>query len=101
MYKVVVENECSCFKKSNFKNNLEFEERQEAIQAARTLECRLNQEFCFKHYFDAVDRGDTIAIVSTLRPDNEHDDSEDLNELLRKNGRAVQVHFNEEENPNP
>lgn len=98
MYTIRVEKECGCFKKSGFENNLTFETKEEAIMKARVMECRMNQEFCFKHYFDAVDMGDEIVIHSTLRPEDEDEDDElDLKKLMAKN--TVQVHFDEGSEP--
>jgi len=93
MYTIRIEKECSCFKKSGFENNTTFETKEEAIARARVMECRMNQEFCFKHYFDAVDMGNEIVIHSTLRPEDEDEDEIDLKELLARN--VVKVHFDD------
>ncbi len=96
MYTIHVENECSCFKKSGFENDLTFETREEAHMRAKVMECRMNQEFCFKHYFEAVDMGDKIVIHSTVRPDDdEDDDAPDIKELMAK--IPVTIGFNDEE----
>lgn len=76
MYKVQVENECDCFKKSGFKNNLTYDSKADAQMKAKILECRMNQEFCHTHYFEAEDRGDIIVLGSVLRPEDEDDDWE-------------------------
>lgn len=76
MYTVRIENECSCFKKSGFENNLTFETREEALLEAKILECRMSQEFCHTHYFEAEDRGDEIVIHTILTPDDDEDDWE-------------------------
>ncbi|HIQ28844.1 MAG TPA: hypothetical protein EYH42_10180, partial [Sulfurovum sp.] len=70
MYTVRIENECSCFKKSGFENNLTFETREEALLEAKILECRMSQEFCHTHYFEAEDRGDEIVIHTILTPED-------------------------------
>ena len=95
MYTIHIEKMCSCFKKSGFENDLTFEDKEEALMKARVMECRMNQEFCFKHYFDAVDEGDRIVIHSSLRPDDE--DAPDLKALMAKN--HVNVHFDAAETP--
>ena len=98
MYTIRVEKECGCFKKSNFQNNLTFENKADAIAKARVMECLMNQEFCFKHFFEAVDMGDEIVIHSSLRPvDEDEEDELDLKELLAKN--MVKVYFDEGEEP--
>ena len=95
MYTIEIENECSCFKKSGLTNNMTFETREDAHMKAKVLECRMNQEFCMKHYFEAVDYGDKIVLHSTVRPVDE--DDEDIHELMRKN--PVTIGFNDQENP--
>jgi len=95
MYTIEVEKECGCFKKSGFEKVTTFETKEEAMMRAKVMECRMNQEFCFKHYFDAVDHGDKIIIHSTLRPEDEDDDAPDIKELMARN--HVAVHFNAEE----
>ncbi len=41
---------------------------------AKVMECRMNQEFCHTHYFEAEDMGDEIIIRSIVRPDDDEDD---------------------------
>jgi len=96
MYTVHIEKECGCFKKSGLPREMEFDERQDAIQKARTLECRMNQEFCSKHYFDAIDEGDRIVIKSSLRPTDDEDDDLNIDELLAQN--RVNVQFDDGSN---
>ena len=97
MYTIRIEKECGCFKKSNLENNLTFENKEDALMKARVLECRMNQEFCMKHYFDAVDMGDEIVIKSMIRPVDDDDDDTDVRELIAKN--MVHVNFSGEESP--
>ena len=100
MYTIQIEKECGCFKKSGFENNLTFENKADAIAKARVMECLMNQEFCFKHFFEAVDYGDTIMIHSTLRPqDDEDEDEPDIRELLAKS--MVKVHFDASDEQEP
>ena len=74
MYKIHIENECSCFKKSAFENDLTFKNKPDALMQAKIMECRMNQEFCHTHYFEAEDRGDDIIIRSVVRPKDEEDE---------------------------
>ncbi len=74
MYTVRIEKECSCFKKSGFENNQTFETKAEALLQAKVLECRMSQEFCHTHYFEAEDRGDEIVIHTIVTPDDDDDD---------------------------
>ncbi len=86
MYKIEMEKECSCFKKSDFENNMTFETREDMINKARVLECLMNQQFCMKHFFEAVDYGEKIVIHVTERPADDEDDEdiEDARELVNK-----------------
>lgn len=95
MYTIEIEKECGCFKKSAFENHTAFETKEEALMRAKVMECRMNQEFCFRHYFEAVDYGDRIVIHSTLRPEDDEDDEIDIKALMARN--PVMVHFNEAE----
>ena len=74
MFTVRIENECSCFKKSEFENNLKYEDKADATMKAKILECRMSQEFCCTHYFEAEDRGDEIVIHTIVTPDDDDDD---------------------------
>lgn len=97
MYTIEIEKECSCFKKSDFKNNMTFETREDMYNKARVMECLMNQQFCMKHFFEAVDYGDKIIIHSTERPedDEEYADVEDARDLVRNSN--VVIGFNSEE----
>ena len=89
MYKIEFEKVCSCHTKSGLENNLTFETREDMINKARVLECRMNQEFCMKHFFEAVDYGEKIVIHSSVRPADEDDeDIEDARDLVN-NGTVV------------
>ena len=90
MYKIEFEKECSCHVKSGLADNLTFETREDMINKARVLECRMNQEFCMKHFFEAVDYGEKIVIHSSLRPEDDEDDEdiEDARDLVN-NGTVV------------
>jgi hypothetical protein len=92
-----MEKECGCFKKSGLPSVLEFDEKEDAIMKAKVLECKMNQDFCFKHYFEAVDHGDEIVIHSTIRPDDEDDGGLDIKELLKN--QTVNVHFDATKKP--
>ena len=90
MYTIEIEKECSCFKKSGFENNLTFETREDMINKARVMECRMNQEFCMKHFFEAVDYKDKIVIHVSVRPiDEDDDDVEDARVLVGKSNVTI------------
>ena len=91
MYTIEIEKECSCVKKSGLEKNLTFETREDMYNKARVLECRMNQEFCMTHFFEAVDYGDKIVIHSTVRPsdDEEDEDIEDARDLVNKSNVKI------------
>lgn len=98
MYKIEMEKECACFKKSNFQNNMTFETREDMINKARVLECLMNQQFCMTHYFEAVDYKDKIIIHSMVRPTDDEDDLvEDSNTLVNRS--PVVIGFDASEAP--
>ena len=43
MYKIVVANQCGCFKNSNLKNNLTFESKDEALSKAIEMKCQFKE----------------------------------------------------------
>ncbi|RXK13569.1 hypothetical protein CP965_07145 [Halarcobacter mediterraneus] len=62
MHKVVVEQECGCFKRSDLENNLEFTSKDEALSKAIQMKNQMNLEFCKKHDFDLVEQGQNFII---------------------------------------
>ncbi|MEA1982178.1 MAG: hypothetical protein U9N39_01435 [Campylobacterota bacterium] len=91
MYTIEIDKECGCFKKSGMDKVMTFETREDMYNKARVLECRMNQEFCMKHYFEAVDYGEKIVIHSTVRPDDDEEDEdvEDARDLVRNSGVTI------------
>ncbi|MDQ7044116.1 MAG: hypothetical protein Q9M34_11395 [Sulfurimonas sp.] len=92
MYTIEIEKECACFKKSGFENNMTFESREDMINKARVMECLMNQEFCMKHFFTAVDypEQNKIIIHSRVRPtDDDDDDIESSSTLVKKSSVVI------------
>ncbi|MCO4845262.1 MAG: hypothetical protein KC427_04510 [Sulfurovum sp.] len=91
MYTIEMEKECSCFKKSGHDSTMTFETREDMINKARVLECLMNQQFCMKHFFEAVDYGEKIIIHSSERPADEDEDDhiEDASTLVNKSGVTI------------
>lgn len=63
MFKVSVSKECGCFKKSDFENNAEFVNKDEALIEATKMTKHMNEEFCQKHNFTLVEDGSQFSIV--------------------------------------
>ncbi len=62
MFKVHVEKECGCFKKSDFTNDMAFESKDQALMQALEMTKEMNEAFCQKHEFEVVESGDVISI---------------------------------------
>ncbi len=62
MFTVNVEKECGCFKKSDFTNNMPFENKDDAMIQAINMTKDMNQDFCQKHEFEVQEVGDSLVI---------------------------------------
>jgi methyltransferase-like protein len=72
MYKIVVSNQCECFKKSNLENNLTFESKDEALSKAIEMKNIMNSDFCKKHKFELQEMFNNFVISfykEDLKPD--------------------------------
>jgi len=63
MFKIIVEQECGCFKRSNLENNLSMDSKDDAL--SKTLEMRdtMNEDFCGKHQFKVQEVEDSFVIA--------------------------------------
>lgn len=62
MYKVIVNNQCSCFEKSDLKLKYEFENEESAYEFAIEMSEKMNNEFCSKHSFQILKVFNTFSI---------------------------------------
>ena len=63
MYTVQMEQECGCFKKSEYSNNNTFQTQQDAYNYANIVAELMNEEFCSQHTFYAeVAEGNNFVI---------------------------------------
>ena len=62
MYKIIVSNQCTCFKKSNLENNLKFQSKDEALLKAIEMKDTMNNDFCKKHEFDLQEMHNNFVI---------------------------------------
>ena len=62
MFKIIVEKECGCFKRSDFQNNIEVESKDEALTKALDMVNYMNEEFCGKHKFKVEEADNTFVI---------------------------------------
>ena len=51
MFKIIVDRECGCFKRSEMQNNLEIDSKDEALMKGLEMVQSMNDEFCKKHTF--------------------------------------------------
>jgi len=63
MFKVIVERECGCFKRSDMQNNLELTSKDEALLKSLQMKDKMNNEFCSKHKFQVKETEDSFVIV--------------------------------------
>jgi len=68
MFTINIEKECGCFKKSNYENNMSFDNKDDALIQARLMESQMNQKFCQKHMFYTEETGDTFTIRVDAKP---------------------------------
>lgn len=66
MYKVQMQYECNCFKKSEYSSEKSFETQKDAYNYANILTDLMNDEFCTTHLFTAfkLDNDDFIIGVA-------------------------------------
>jgi len=62
MFKIIVEKECGCFKRSRFDNNVAVDSKDDALVKALDMVKIMNEDFCGKHKFKVEETGDTFLI---------------------------------------
>lgn len=62
MYKIVVDRECGCFKRSDLQNNIEVASKDEALTKSLEMVEHMNNEFCGKHKFKVEEAGDIFLV---------------------------------------
>lgn len=62
MFKIIVERECGCFKRSGMSNSLELESKDDALIKAMEMRDEMNNEFCAKHKFNMREEGNSFII---------------------------------------
>jgi hypothetical protein len=71
MFTINVEKECGCFKKSDFKNGISFESKDDALIEAKKMTDYMNEEFCQKHEFVFSENGQDFNIAVFDQPKKE------------------------------
>lgn len=67
MYKIVVANQCGCFKRSELENNISFLSKDDALLKAVEMKDIMNDEFCHKHEFQ-VEELENNFVISFYTP---------------------------------
>ena len=62
MFKIVVEKECGCFRRSDMQSNTTLESKDEALMKGLEMVNTMNSDFCKKHSFILEEQGDTFLI---------------------------------------
>jgi len=70
MYKIIVEKECGCFKKSSFENNKVIESKDEALEKSINMVNTMNSDFCGKHDFKLQEVGNDFVIAFSASTSN-------------------------------
>ena len=63
MFKIIVEQECGCFKKSDLQNGLEINSKDGALMKSIEMRDHMNDEFCGKHNFKVQEAGNNFVIA--------------------------------------
>lgn len=62
MHKIIVENDCGCFKRSELENNIIIESKDEALMSGLDIINTMNSDFCGKHNFKLQEVGNDFVI---------------------------------------
>jgi len=62
MFKVIVQDQCGCFKKSDLENNLSFSSKDDAMLKAIEMKNIMNRTFCKKHDFQIQEIFNNLVI---------------------------------------
>jgi len=63
MYTVQIENECGCFKKSEYESKKSFENQKDAYNYANIVTEFMNEDFCQTHLFTAYKTEDNQFVI--------------------------------------
>jgi len=63
MFKIEVEKECGCFKKSSLENGIEVESKDEALLKSLEMRDIMNNDFCGKHSFKVQEADNKFVIA--------------------------------------
>lgn len=70
MYTVQIEQQCGCFKKSEYKSEKSFDNQQDAYNYANIVTEFMNEDFCQKHLFTAYKTEDDQFVIGVSNNPN-------------------------------
>ncbi len=62
MHKIIVEQECGCFKRSDLENYVEHTSKEDALIQALNMKTTMSSDFCGKHDFQVVEEASNFVI---------------------------------------
>lgn len=62
MFKIIIQDQCGCFKKSDLQNNLNFSSKDDALLKAIEMKNTMNKTFCKKHEFQIEEIFNNLVI---------------------------------------
>lgn len=68
MYKIVIANQCGCLRRSELKNNIEIDSKDDALTKAIEMKNIMNDEFCGKHEFQVQEMDKNFVISFDTEP---------------------------------
>ncbi len=63
MFKVIVEQECGCFKRSDMENGISMESKDGALLKSLEMRDTMNDDFCGKHTFKVQEVANNFVIA--------------------------------------
>ena len=63
MFKIIVEKECGCFKRSEMQNGVSMDSKDDALLKSLSMRDTMNDDFCGKHEFKIQEVGNDFVIA--------------------------------------
>ena len=63
MFKIIVERECGCFKRSDMESNITLDSKDDALLKSIEMCDTMNNKFCDKHKFSVKEESNTFIIT--------------------------------------
>jgi hypothetical protein len=66
MHKIIVENQCGCFRRSELESGISMASKDDALSKAIQMKNHMNEKFCKKHEFQLIE--DSENFIISFRP---------------------------------